>query len=347
MMKLETYDEVKKHLLKQKNRNLSLLIGNGFSISYAPDIFSYNALSKFIEDNQDRDLKSLFDIIKTSNFEQIMSELDLFIKILNVFDPDSQLEKKIDSLSSKLKTMLIKAVEDSHPECVFSIPQDCIDACAAFLDTYTQKEKKGKIFSTNYDLLLYWVLMRSNNSNCIDGFGRDKEESQENVPYEEADYSELRWGKHKGNQNIFYLHGALHLFDMNHEIIKQEYDGQYLLDKIKNLMNKDVYPIFVTAGNGDDKLNHIMHNYYLAYCYDALTKIDGSLVTYGFNFGEYDEHIIRAINKAANQGKSNCLRSVYIGVYSEADKQHIESIADKFKCKVHIFDSKTAKIWEK
>ena len=254
------------------------------------------------------------------------------------------LKKKIDSLSSKLKTMLIKAVEDSHPECVFSIPQDCIDACAAFLDTYTQK---GKIFSTNYDLLLYWVLMRSNNSNCIDGFGRDKEEGQENVPYEETDYSELRWGKHKGNQNIFYLHGALHLFDMNHEIIKQEYDGQYLLDKIKDLMNKEVYPIFVTAGNGDDKLNHIMHNYYLAYCYDALTKIEGSLVTYGFNFGEYDEHIIRAINKAASQGKSNCLRSVYIGVYSEADKQHIESIEDKFKCKVHIFDSKTAKIWEK
>ena len=40
MMKLETYDEVKKHLLKQKNRNLSLLIGNGFSISYAPDMDS-------------------------------------------------------------------------------------------------------------------------------------------------------------------------------------------------------------------------------------------------------------------------------------------------------------------
>ena len=111
-MKLETYDEVKKHLLGDKTRNLSLLIGNGFSISYAPNIFSYNALSKFIENNQDEDLKSLFGIIKTSNFEQIMSELDLFIKILNVFDPNSQLKEKIDSLSGKLKTMLIKAYEE-------------------------------------------------------------------------------------------------------------------------------------------------------------------------------------------------------------------------------------------
>ena len=93
-MELETYDKVKKHLLDDKTRNLSLLIGNGFSISYAPNIFSYNALSKFMENNQDEDLKSLFGIIKTSNFEQIMSELDLFIKILNVFDPNSQLEKK-------------------------------------------------------------------------------------------------------------------------------------------------------------------------------------------------------------------------------------------------------------
>ena len=40
------YEDVVKHL-KQKKRTPNLLIGNGFSISYSPSIFSYNALSSF------------------------------------------------------------------------------------------------------------------------------------------------------------------------------------------------------------------------------------------------------------------------------------------------------------
>lgn len=107
--------------------------------------------------------------------------------------------------------------------------------------------------------------------------------------------------------------------------------------------------IFVTAGNGDDKLAHIMHNHYLANCYDKLSEITGSLVTFGFNFGQYDNHIIDAINRAAKHGKKEFpkLLSVYIGVYSDSDKKHIEQIESKFKTKIRIFDAKTCDIWGK
>ena len=149
-------------------------MGNGFSISYNPSIFSYNALSSFIDSTNDKDLKTLFHVIKTSNFEQIMKEIDLFIKLIEAFDNQSDIKERLKVLSDKLKTLLIEAVENSHPEHVFSIPQNKIDSCSDFLKYFT--ESKGKIFSTNYDLLLYWVLMRSNNQNCIDGFGRDKED---------------------------------------------------------------------------------------------------------------------------------------------------------------------------
>ena len=134
---------------------------------------------------------------------------------------------------------------------------------------------------------------------------------------------------------------------MFNEIIKQEYNGtDNLMKQITNLMDIGTYPIFVTAGDGNEKLNHIKHNYYLAHCYDALCNISGSLIKYGFNFGEYDNHIIQAINKAANNPKiEKKLWSIYIGVYNEDDKNHIESIKSNFKCKVHIFDSKTANIW--
>lgn len=39
------------------------------------------------------------------------------------------------------------------------------------------------------------------------------------------------------------------------------------------------------------------------------------------------------------------LLSVYIGVYSDEDRQHIEQIASKFKVKIRIFDAKTVDIW--
>lgn len=91
--------------------------------------------------------------------------------------------------------------------------------------------------------------MRNEIPNCIDGFGRDLENDDgEYIPEEDREYSELRWGKHKDIQNIFYLHGALPIFDTGIDILKEEYDGKYILDKIKMRMGKGNYPIFVTAG---------------------------------------------------------------------------------------------------
>lgn len=90
-----------------------------------------------------------------------------------------------------------------------------------------------------------------------------------------------------------------------------------------------------------------MHNRYLSHCYDSLSTATGSLVTFGFNFGEYDDHIIDAINVAAKHGRKTESRlwSIYVGVYSESDRLHIEKIAKRFKCKVHIYDTNTANVW--
>ena len=57
------------------------------------------------------------------------------------------------------------------------------------------------------------------------------------------------------------------------------------------------------------------------------------------------QHIIAAINRAATQKPPNKLWSVYIGVYSDDDKKHIEQLAGQFRCKVHVYNAKTADIW--
>lgn len=75
--KLATFNEVQEYL-QSKKRNVHLLLGNGFSMAYNHEIFSYNALHKFIEEQDDPLISSLFDIVKTKNFELVMQQLDNF-----------------------------------------------------------------------------------------------------------------------------------------------------------------------------------------------------------------------------------------------------------------------------
>jgi len=346
--KLMSYQDVIEYLDK-KNRDRHLLFGNGFSMAYDSNIFSYNALSDFIVKTEDPLLTQLFDKLNTKNFELIMQQLDNFCEIAEIFSEDNELVPKIKSVSEKLKTSLIEAVKELHPEHVFKIPESKSQSCIQFLQDYLARG--GFVFSTNYDILLYWVLMRNKAQNAIDGFGRDLETDLDPENYidpDDLEYSELRWGKHKEEQTIYHLHGTLPVFDTGIHIIKAEYDNShFLLENIKTRINNKEYPIFVTAGNGNEKLTHIMHNKYLTYCYEQLCKVEGSLVTFGFNFGEYDRHIIDAINIATKQGRKmgNKLHSVYVGVYSDDDLKHILSIRDLFKCKITPYNARTANIW--
>lgn len=344
-MKLESFDDVLASIKKNPKREFHLLLGNGFSVAYDQKIFSYNALHDFVKKLDDKDLSTILGVIETRNFEVIMQYLDHFSALLDAFGADPALKKRVDAASTKLKTSLLDAVKALHPEHVFKVPEDQSKACAAFLHTFVATG--GSIFSTNYDLLLYWVLMRNNLFEHIDGCGRELvNDTGEYMKPEDQIWSDLIWGKHRSKQNVFYLHGALPFFDNGVEVVKEEYTiYNYLLENISARMEKGEYPIFVTAGDGQQKLKHITHNQYLTYCYDTFSQSEGSLVTFGFGFGPYDEHIIDAINKAAKRKPPQKLWSLYIGVYSEEDKKYIEQIEGKFRCKVHIYDAKTVMVW--
>lgn len=315
-------------------------------MSYDSKIFSYNALHNFVKDIDDKDLVVILEVIETRNFEVIMQYLESFSALIRALGGDPALKTRLDVASAKLKESLLNAVKSLHPEHVFKIPDERSKACSKFLKLFLASG--GSVYSTNYDLLLYWVLMRNAEIKHVDGCGRQREDdADEFVPAEEMQWSEeLFWGVNRDRQNIFYLHGALPFFDNGVAVVKEQYDAYgYLLEKISGRMEKGEYPIFVTAGDGQQKLKHIMHNRYLAHCYESLCSVGGSVVTFGFNFGPYDEHIIEALNRAAKQDLSRRLRSVYISVYSDEDRDHIENIAHKFKCKLHVYDARTAHVW--
>lgn len=345
-MEIKSYEHIIDHLNKEK-RQKHLLLGNGFSMSYDKEIFSYNALSNFLNKTKNPLLNKLFSIINTSNFELIMNQLDIFYKLASEFIKNKAFAEKIILASDALKDNLIDAISELHPEHVFKIPVEKSNNCAVFLKEYF--DSNGHIFTTNYDLLLYWVLMsnQSQLSNIVDGFGREYIEKEEYTADFEPEFGDLEWGHNQESQHIHYLHGALHLFDTGVSIIKETYDVDYLLKNIKKRIEKKEYPVFVTAGDGLQKIEHILHNQYLSYCYKKLCTITGSLITFGFSFGKYDQHIVEAINKANKQKIDHKLWSIYIGIYSNEDKKYIESIESKFKCKVNLFDAKTVNIWDK
>jgi len=162
-------------------------------MSYDSEIFFYNALNRFIEKLDNEVIDKLFKIINTKNFEIVMQQLDNFCEIANAFGSDKVLVEKIKDASTTLKNSLISAIEELHPEHVFTIPEKKSQSCASFLSCFT--ENQGNIFTTNYDLLLYWVLMRNGSPKSIDGFGRDRENPDEYVQEDELEYSELRLQK--------------------------------------------------------------------------------------------------------------------------------------------------------
>ncbi|MGE3703515.1 MAG: DUF4917 family protein [Hyphomicrobiaceae bacterium] len=341
-MKLEKFADVLNSIEKNRSRPFHLLLGNGFSMAYDPSIFSYNALHGFVEKLDDDLLKKLFEVTKTRNFEIVLEQLSTFIALLDAFGSDRRLTKQVLAASEALKSSLIDAIRALHPEHVFKVPEERMAACAKFLSTFLNSG--GNLYTTNYDLLLYWVLMRSG-LKPGDGFGRD---NQAENPTEEPEYSELRWDRNKDSQRVFYVHGALPLFDTGVEVIKEQYDGvDYLLDRVGRRIEVGHYPVFVTAGNGSQKLAHIKHNRYLDYCYESLATVTGSKVTFGFGFGESDEHIIEALNRATKlRGDAgDKLWSVYIGVNSQRSYENAVTVATKLKCKVRIYDARTASVW--
>lgn len=311
-------------------------------MSYARDIFSYNALHGFVAKINNPLLTALFRIVDTHDFERVMHQLETFGALCEPLGLNEEIQQRIEAATENLKKSLIDAIRALHPEHVYKISEAQCGACAEFLRPFL--DSNGFVFTTNYDLLLYWVLMRASLPSR-DGFGRDRENEDEYVEPEDLQYSELRWGRNLEGQNVHYVHGALPLFDTGTEIVKEEYEQNYLLEQIAKRVEAGSYPVFVTAGDAHQKLTQIRHNPYLQHSYETLAALGGSLVTFGFNFGEQDSHIVDAIQRAIKQEPTKRLWSVYLGAYSDEDTQRAAELADQLKCKVHVFDAKTAAVW--
>jgi hypothetical protein len=272
----------------------TLLVGSGFSAALDRR-YLYTSLYEQA-DVLTPALKMIFQELETKDFEEVIRAIRHANVICDVYQKNVAFDPEIQTV----KCALLQAISKVHHSHQAEISETKARQCYVFLKNFTE------VFTLNYDLLPYWVLMRNSHENTFkDGFGYASGEGR--------DF--LRSSVHEAN--FHYLHGALHLYERDGFTYKLNFKAQndrkyYLIEQIKSNLSENRFPLFVSEGRPADKVKHIQSNSYLS---EALQKLKTTgqaqktaLFTYGVSFNISDRHILEALSQ------SGC-HSFFIGVY--------------------------------
>lgn len=338
-MPMMTFSEALEDAQRYNKRHL--LLGNGFSIACRPDIFLYGKLYENADFGKlSPTAKFAFEALATQDFERVIKALRDAQKILLAYGAPSSFTDTLKNDADALRELLVQTIAASHPAWPGEITEQEYKSCREFIANF------NNIYTFNYDLLLYWTQMHTEEGedpNSDDGFR--KQQDNYNAGY-------VVWEPSQSHeQNMYFLHGALHVFDTGTEIQKYTWvnTGVRLVDQIRGALSKDFFPLFVSEGTSSEKLERIRHNDYLAKAYRSFSEITGVLFIYGHSLAENDEHYLKRIEK----GKVSC---VYVGIYGDPNgdsNKQIISRANKLisgrapsrPLQVQFFDAATAHVW--
>ena len=131
-----------------------LLLGNGFSIACRADSFAYGKLFDEADfSGLSIEAHSLFGLFGTADFEQVIEALRVSAAVLGLYEgPDGDLIQGIEADAAALKEALAEVLARKHPDNVGDIEDGEYASARTFLANFD-----GKIYTVNYDLLLYWT----------------------------------------------------------------------------------------------------------------------------------------------------------------------------------------------
>ncbi|WP_330961561.1 DUF4917 family protein [Photobacterium sp. 53610] len=267
----------------------TVLLGNGASIAI-DNVFDYGSLRQHAIDNGllIQEVQQLFDYFDTNDFELILRLVWQSNRVnlaLNIVDDETR------HAYEHVRNCLIQAVRSIHPE--YNEVEDQFDNISGFLSPFRT------VLSLNYDLSLYWVIMKSNREanghtfkDCfIDGeFDEDWQRFRE--PFGRIE---------QRNTLIFYPHGSLVLArDVLENEVKLEARGHDLLRSIqREWESSNFIPLFVSEGTSRQKIKSIQNSHYLNTVYrEVLPNSGESLTIYGWGLGEHDIHILNRLSRS-------------------------------------------------
>ncbi|WP_413575554.1 DUF4917 family protein [Bdellovibrio sp. HCB290] len=330
-----------------KNEGKHILLGNGFSQACRSDIFSYGSLLEKADFSKlSKRARDSFNTLETTDFEVVIRTLRDSAKLVEIYANDQKkLVSTLNGDAKKLKNLLVDTISKHHPANPSKLSDSEFRHGREFLRNFKN------IYTLNYDLLLYWTLMHElegdkpfQKIDFDDGF-RHPDGEDESVTY-------VSWEVENSNkQNVYYLHGALHLFESDTELQKFTWTrtGVKLIDQINESLERDSYPLIVAEGTSDQKMGRIMKSGYLQRGLKSLASIGGSLFVYGMSMSPNDEHILKRIEKSK-------ISNLWVGVYGDPKaKSNKEMIArasaleskngKKSPLSVKFYDAQSATVW--
>lgn len=333
-MKLKSYDKIP----SEATRNL--LIGNGFSIGVSRQ-FSYTSLKQVCVDNNwlSNDENQLFEkLAYDNNFEFILNQLRTAADVNQILDIN---HKKPSSCYKNIRDALIKSIRLIHPD-FSNIGKNWKFEC---LEELSRHES---IFTTNYDLLTYWITAKSN----FGHFNKDRKFSRftdcfwsSNLVFDP--FNTDIWGK---KTPVYYLHGALFLYrdKVSQEVTKiRSKDRRNLLDSIENIWQDGHSPVLISEGSAKAKKIAIQTDPYLTFAFSRFLKIRGGMTIFGHSLSETsDGHIVSGVSE--NKNLSHLAISIYPGTKSDDEiEDQMERISYSFRKfrkrggKIIFYDSTT------
>ena len=306
----------------------NLLIGNGFSIAL-DDAFKINESMNETVGNRLSDLFSLNAVtIGNEMAEEIaktLSENDHSILKLRI-------NEKV--WKNNYRNVMFWEVVRKHPESIRMIRDGEVRACMKFLSTYLGSN--GKIFTTNYDLMLYWSFVKAREIGADEGLSIEYADG-----FDDKRGNRLYW-KENDKQNIFYCHGALNINGDGRACFKSSHDMLSVSPLISRFFDNDEKPIVVSAESAGEKEAQIEEYDYLRSCFEHLSSLRGSLVILGLSLTQNDDHIIDALIKAQ---KDNDLR-IFYGCFSQDDYGNMLDVVSRTSLRIEgYFQSGTVDIW--
>jgi hypothetical protein len=337
MTPILTFEQASERAAEQRKCNA--LLGNGFSIACRSDIFAYGALFDRADFSGAGPLAQLaFQALDTRDFEVVMRTLRDASKILHAMGGEAaSLGPDFLRAVDALRNVLVGTIAGQHPGHPGDIPLPKYRACRSFLSRF------DCVYTLNYDLLLYWAIMQDEVGPPLkisdDGFRTPEDGPATYVSWEV---------ENSDTQNVFYLHGALHLFDAGAELQKYTWinTGRRLTDQIREALESSYYPLIVAEGRSEQKKAKIMHSNYLSRGYRSLPKVGGALFIHGHSLADNDEHILRLISR----GKT---KHIFISVFGNPDSDANRGIISRGERlgggrtgrKVEFYDAASAQVW--
>jgi hypothetical protein len=317
-------------LKKSADRNQRhLLLGNGFSIACRNDIFNYRRLLEQADFTAAPSARGAFDKLDTSDFERVVRALRDFSNLASLYAADgTQAFKDADAT----REILIKTIQDKHPELPDAVPDAEYLKCWEFLANFSS------LFTLNYDLLLYWTQMKRLASSLMDfsdGFGR---------PAGALEWSEDNYKP----KRTYFLHGALHLYEVDGKLHKYAWTGSEppILVQVAEAIRNDRYPLFVCEGKAEEKMAVIKRSKYLMHGFKELGRLKDDLFIFGHSLRDEDKHIL-------DQIKDSGVTRLFVGVrvadgtelVAELQGRAVALAKKAYIDDLNFFDAESAHVW--